>query len=109
LSDSITADCNLKSRGDIPHDIAICLLMSLSHEGSKNLCEISGFQAVTFNAIAFWDVMPCSLVGIHQRFGRPCCLHLHGRRLSEAWKNKNSMDIGRRRTGTRALRTVLLG
>jgi hypothetical protein len=26
----------------------------------------------------FWDVAPCSLVEVYQRFGGPCCLHHQG-------------------------------
>jgi hypothetical protein len=31
----------------------------------------------------FWDITPCSPLKLNQRFGGTCCLHLHGRRISQ--------------------------
>jgi len=28
--------------------------------------------------VIFWVVMPCNFASGYQRFGGPCCLHLHG-------------------------------
>jgi len=35
------------------------------------------FAAVKIQVEVFWVVTPCSVVVGNQRFGCPCCLHLH--------------------------------
>jgi hypothetical protein len=32
----------------------------------------------------FWDITPCSLLKVNQRFRGTCCLHLQGQRISQA-------------------------
>jgi hypothetical protein len=40
--------------------------------------------AVTMKSIAvFWDVTPCSPVGVYQRFRGMCYVQLQGRRVSQ--------------------------
>jgi hypothetical protein len=39
---------------------------------------------VVLKSSIFWDIMPCSPLKIKQRFGGTCCLHLQGRRISQA-------------------------
>jgi hypothetical protein len=58
----------------------------LSHHFSqrrKNITRITGYlsrhPACTMRFLkstVFWDVMPCSLVGLHRRFWQKFCLHL---------------------------------
>jgi hypothetical protein len=43
-------------------------------------------MAATTKNTAFWDVIPCNLVDHYQSFGRTHCLHLQGKRLTQAWK-----------------------
>lgn len=53
------------------------LLKEYIRKGGFAAC-VEGY--VRFNIILFWDVMLCSLVDKHQRFGEFCCLHLQYRR-----------------------------
>jgi hypothetical protein len=32
----------------------------------------------------FWDITPCRPLKVNRRFGWSCCLHLQGRRISQA-------------------------
>jgi hypothetical protein len=38
-------------------------------------CEISGSYSDECEEIAFWEILPCSLVEADRRFGGACCLH----------------------------------
>jgi len=35
------------------------------------------FMMVNFHVEVFWAVTPCNAVVGYQRFGEPCCFHLH--------------------------------
>jgi hypothetical protein len=48
--------------------------------------------AVVMKSSIFWDVTPCSLLKVNQRFGGRCRHHLQGRRKSRA---RNQLDSGR--------------
>lgn len=39
---------------------------------------------VSIMITVFWDVMACSLEDRNESFGAACCLHLQGRRVTEA-------------------------
>jgi hypothetical protein len=43
---------------------------------------------VTISITVFWDVTvyTSNLVDTYRQFGGTCCLHLKGRRVSQAWK-----------------------
>jgi hypothetical protein len=46
-----------------------------------------GFEvlaAVGMKNSAFWDITPCTPLKVNRRFGGICCLHLQGRRISQA-------------------------
>jgi len=48
----------------------------------------------------FWVVTPCSVVVGYQRFGEPCCLHLHGEVFKGLWVVTScSVVVGYRRFG----------
>jgi hypothetical protein len=38
----------------------------------------------------FWDIMSCSPLKVNQRCGGTCCLHLQGRRISQAKKQREA-------------------
>jgi hypothetical protein len=43
-----------------------------------------GFEvltAVSMKIAVFWDIAPCSLIEVYQRFRGPCCLYHQGERL----------------------------
>jgi hypothetical protein len=39
------------------------------------------FTAVKIEVEVFWIVPPCNDMVGYKRFGRPCCLHLHGEKM----------------------------
>jgi hypothetical protein len=41
--------------------------------------ENEAVTAANMQSIIFWDMTPCSLVEVLQRFGGTYCLHFHGR------------------------------
>jgi hypothetical protein len=41
-------------------------------------------MAVTVRNTIFWDVTPCSSVGIYRHFGGMYCFYIQGRRVSQA-------------------------
>jgi hypothetical protein len=41
-------------------------------------------QQVKLKISTFWDITPCSLLKVKWCFGGTCCLHLQGRRISQA-------------------------
>jgi hypothetical protein len=43
----------------------------------NNYISFEAFAAVMFQFEIFWVVPPCSVVTGYQRFGCPCCFHLH--------------------------------
>jgi len=49
------------------------LLLSYTHA----IAEFQVSTAIKIQAVAFWVMMPCSVVAGYQHFGRPCCYHLH--------------------------------
>jgi hypothetical protein len=59
----------------------------------NHLPDCVGFEVLTavfMKSSTFWDVTPCSLLKVNWCFGRICCLHLQGRKISEA-KNQQSL------------------
>jgi hypothetical protein len=48
-------------------------------------------MVVMFQVEIFWVVMPCSVVVGCQRFGGPCCLHLHGEVTTEAARSSETL------------------
>jgi hypothetical protein len=42
-----------------------------------NYARFEVFTAIKIEVMVFWVLMPCSVVVGYQRFGAPCCLHLH--------------------------------
>jgi hypothetical protein len=57
-------------------------LMYAKESGHRLLqTRTAGFEnltAVSMKMAVFWDVAPCSVVEVYQRFRGPCCLHHHG-------------------------------
>jgi hypothetical protein len=53
----------------------------------KNTMKIGRFEVlkgVTMKKTISWDIMLCSLLGVHQYFGETYCSHLQGRTVSQA-------------------------
>jgi hypothetical protein len=65
-----------------------------------NLCSYCvGFEvltAVVMKSSIVWDITPCSPLKVNRRFGGTCCLHLHGRRISQASRAKQLQRTTRR-------------
>jgi hypothetical protein len=64
-------------------------------------------RAVTTKSTIFWGVTPCTLIEVHRSFGRMYCLHVHGRRVSQASNRhgENSKRGEQHRGQTRVLLT----
>jgi hypothetical protein len=50
------------------------------------------FIDVTAKRSVFWDVMPYSLVHVHQLFEGTYCIHFHDRRVSQAGSKRFLFD-----------------
>jgi hypothetical protein len=55
----------------------------MEHQGSE-------YYAVGYKNTVFWNVMPCIPVQVHLHFRGTNCLHLQGRRISQASNQKEA-------------------
>jgi hypothetical protein len=70
------------STGDICMSVAACSCVDRLSEGSFSLGSYPQFHSSLKRSV-FWDITPYSPLKINRRFGRTC-LHLQGRRISQA-------------------------
>jgi hypothetical protein len=61
--------------------IIVCL--SVVHEMHTVNIGVEVRTAVTIKSVVFWDVTPCSLIGVHRRYAVMYCLYIQGRRVSQ--------------------------
>jgi hypothetical protein len=47
-------------------------------------------KAMTMKSTAFCNIMPCSPLEVHRRFGGTYCLHIQGQRVSQARKQQEA-------------------
>jgi hypothetical protein len=57
-------------------------------------CEVSSPHASHYEQLVFCGLMSCSPVNTYRRFGVRYCLHLHGRRDSQATSMKQNLVAG---------------
>jgi len=64
-------------------------------------------SAMKIQVPIFWVVTPCSVMGGHQRFGGPCCLHLQSEKFTRATEAalRTMVDKGSNMEPRRALRS----
>jgi hypothetical protein len=57
-------------------------------KNSIRMLELRCSQRWLCKSTIFWDVTPCSLVGIYRRFGGTGCLHIQSRSIGQASKRQ---------------------
>jgi hypothetical protein len=65
---------------------------------SSNVVGFEVLSAVFMNGSIFWAATPCSLLKVNRRFWGTCLFRLHGRRISQARKQREAGNKQRRLT-----------
>jgi hypothetical protein len=63
----------------------VCIIKPITASLAALLLNKSNLKSTIF-----WDIMPCSLLKVNWHFGGTYCLHLRGRRISQARNQRES-------------------
>jgi hypothetical protein len=84
--------------------------MLLTYPAGFNMLFFVGFEVLTadvMNSSIFWDITRCSPFKVNRHFGGTCCLHLHGRRKSQARNQREASTTQRYIPEDRTLKVVI--
>jgi hypothetical protein len=59
-----------------------CNTFNTSHKTLISTIYLQLYKPLNIKSDVFWNVMPCYWADTYQRFGRTCCVHLHGKSLA---------------------------